>query len=81
MDGWQFSPAHELRRAFILDDTKLGPIAGTVPGNSAALVLNFSVRIARHAPPCWLRLYGSLKNLVYATFEGFSLPDGLVALP
>jgi Uncharacterized protein conserved in bacteria (DUF2334) len=40
MDGWQFDPARELRRAFILDDTKLGPIHWYRPGKSAAVVMS-----------------------------------------
>jgi len=40
MDGWQFGPAQELRRAFILDDTKLGPIHWYCPGKSAAVVMS-----------------------------------------
>jgi hypothetical protein len=40
MDGWQFGPAQELRRAFILDDTKLGPIEWYRPGKSAAVVMS-----------------------------------------
>jgi hypothetical protein len=40
MDGWQFGPAQELRRAFILDDTKLGPIQWYRPGKSAAVVMS-----------------------------------------
>ena len=40
MDGWQFGPAQELRRAFILDDTKLGPIHWYHPGKSAAVVMS-----------------------------------------
>jgi len=40
MEGWQFGPAQELRRAFILDDTKLGPIHWYRPGKSAAVVLS-----------------------------------------
>jgi hypothetical protein len=40
MDGWQFGPAQELRRAFILDDTKLGPIHWFRPGKSAAVVMS-----------------------------------------
>jgi hypothetical protein len=40
MDGWQFGPAQELRRAFILDDTKLGPIHWYSPGKSAAVVMS-----------------------------------------
>jgi hypothetical protein len=40
MDDWQFGPAQELRRAFILDDTKLGPIHWFGPGKSAAVVMS-----------------------------------------
>jgi len=40
MEGWQFGPAQELRRAFILDDTKLGPIQWYCPGKSAAVVMS-----------------------------------------
>ena len=40
MDGWQFGPANELRRAFILDDTKLGPIYWYRPGKPAAVVMS-----------------------------------------
>ena len=40
MDDWQFGPAQELRRAFILDDTKLGPIHWYSPGRSAAVVMS-----------------------------------------
>src|ERR1700731_843121 len=40
MDGWQLGPAQELRRAFILDDTRLGPIHWYCPGKSAAVVLS-----------------------------------------
>jgi hypothetical protein len=40
MDGWQFAPAQELRRAFILDDAKLGPIHWYCPGKSAAVVMS-----------------------------------------
>jgi hypothetical protein len=40
MDGWEFSPAQELRRAFILDDTRLGPIHWYRPGKSAAVVMS-----------------------------------------
>src|ERR1700690_4338676 len=40
MDGWQFGPAQELRRAFILDDTRLGPIHWYNPGKSAAVVMS-----------------------------------------
>jgi hypothetical protein len=38
MDDWQLGPAQELRRAFILDDTKLGPIYLDRPAKSAAVV-------------------------------------------
>jgi hypothetical protein len=40
MDGWQSGPAQELRRAFILDDTRLGPIHWCRPGKSAAVVMS-----------------------------------------
>jgi Uncharacterized protein conserved in bacteria (DUF2334) len=40
MDDWQFGPAQELRRAFILDDTRLGPIQWYRPGKTAAVVLS-----------------------------------------
>jgi hypothetical protein len=40
MDSWQFGPAQELRRAVILDYTKLGPIYGRRPGKSAAVVMS-----------------------------------------
>jgi len=40
MDGWQFGPAQELREAFILDDTKLGPIHWYHRGKSAAVVVS-----------------------------------------
>jgi hypothetical protein len=40
MEGWQFGPAQELRRAFILDDTKLGPIHWYCPSKSAAVVMS-----------------------------------------
>jgi hypothetical protein len=40
MNGWQFGPAQELRRAFILDDNKLGPIYWYRPGKSAAVVMS-----------------------------------------
>jgi hypothetical protein len=40
MDGWQFGPAQELRRSFILDDTKLGPIHWYHRGKSAAVVMS-----------------------------------------
>jgi hypothetical protein len=39
MDDWQFGPAQELRRAFILDDTKLGPIYWYRPGKTAAVIM------------------------------------------
>jgi hypothetical protein len=39
MDGRQFGPAQKLRRAFILDDTKLGPIHWYRLGKSAAVVM------------------------------------------
>jgi uncharacterized protein DUF2334 len=40
MEDWQFGPANELRRAFILDDSKLGPIHWYRPGRSAAVVMS-----------------------------------------
>lgn len=40
MDDWQFGPAQELRRAFIMDDTRLGPIQWYRPGKKAAVVLS-----------------------------------------
>jgi hypothetical protein len=40
MDGWQLAPAQELRRAFILDDDRLGPIHWYCPGKSAAVVMS-----------------------------------------
>jgi hypothetical protein len=40
MDDWQFGPAQELRRAFILDDTKLGPIYWYSPGKTAAVIMS-----------------------------------------
>jgi hypothetical protein len=40
MDDWQFGPAQELRRAFILDDTRLGPIHWYRPGKTAAVVMS-----------------------------------------
>ena len=40
MDGWQFPPGQELRRAFLLDDTRLGPIPWHSPGKSAAVVMS-----------------------------------------
>jgi hypothetical protein len=40
MDDWQFGPAQELRRAFILDDTKLGPISWYSPGKTAAVIMS-----------------------------------------
>src|ERR1700692_743610 len=40
MDDWQFGPAQELRRAFILDDNNLGPIYWYRPGRSAAVVMS-----------------------------------------
>jgi hypothetical protein len=40
MDDWQFAPAQQLRRAFILDDTNLGPIYWYRPGKSAAVVMS-----------------------------------------
>jgi len=40
MDGRQFGPAQGLRRAFILDDTMLGPIHWYRPGKLAAVVMS-----------------------------------------
>src|SRR3984893_5108741 len=40
MDDWQFGPAQELRRAFLLDDTMLEPIYLYPPGKSAAVVMS-----------------------------------------
>jgi hypothetical protein len=40
MDDWQFGPAQELRRAFILDDNRLGPIHWYGPGKTAAVVMS-----------------------------------------
>jgi hypothetical protein len=40
MEDCQFGPAQELRRAYILDDTKLGPIHWYRPGRSAAVVMS-----------------------------------------
>ncbi len=40
MDDWHFGPAQELRRAFILDDEKLGPIQWYRPGKSAAVAMS-----------------------------------------
>jgi hypothetical protein len=40
MDGWHFPPGQELRRAFLLDDTRLGPIPWHSPGKSAAVVMS-----------------------------------------
>jgi Uncharacterized protein conserved in bacteria (DUF2334) len=40
MDGWQFPPGQELRRTFLLDDTKLGPMPWHSPGKSAAVVMS-----------------------------------------
>jgi Uncharacterized protein conserved in bacteria (DUF2334) len=40
MYDWQFGPAQELRRAFILDDTRLGPIQWYRPGKKAAVVMS-----------------------------------------
>jgi len=40
MDGWQFGPAQELRRAFVLDDNRLGPIHWYHRGKSAAVVMS-----------------------------------------
>ena len=40
MEEWQFGPAQALRRAFILDDTRLGPIHWYRPGKSAAVIMS-----------------------------------------
>jgi hypothetical protein len=40
MGDWQFGPAQELRRAFIMDDEKLGPIQWYRPGKMAAVVMS-----------------------------------------
>src|SRR5579864_6291035 len=40
MEDCQFGPAQELRRAFILDDTRLGPIHWYRPGRSAAVIMS-----------------------------------------
>lgn len=40
MEGWQFGPAQELRRKFILDDARLGPIHWYRPGKKAAVVMS-----------------------------------------
>ncbi len=40
MEDWQFGPAQALRRAFILDLTRLGPIPWYRPGKSAAIVMS-----------------------------------------
>jgi Uncharacterized protein conserved in bacteria (DUF2334) len=40
MDGWQFGPAQELRRAFIFDDKNMGPIHWYHTGKSAAVVMS-----------------------------------------
>ena len=40
MEGWQFAPAQELRRTFILDETRLGPIHWYHRGRSAAVVMS-----------------------------------------
>jgi hypothetical protein len=40
MDDWQFGPAQELRRKFIMDDARLGPIHWFRPGKKAAVVLS-----------------------------------------
>jgi hypothetical protein len=40
MDSWEFGPGQELRRAFILDDERLGPIQWYRPGKSAAVVMS-----------------------------------------
>src|SRR6185369_2999659 len=40
MDDWQFGPAQKLRKAFILDDSRLGPIHWYRPGKTAAVVMS-----------------------------------------
>jgi hypothetical protein len=40
MDDSHFGPAQEVRKAFILDDTRLGPIHWYRPGKSAAVVMS-----------------------------------------
>jgi hypothetical protein len=40
MEDWQFGPAQALRRAFILDDARLGPIHWYRPGKSAAVIMS-----------------------------------------
>lgn len=40
MDGWQFGPARELRRAFIFDETNQGPIYRHRAGKSAAVLVS-----------------------------------------
>lgn len=40
MHGSPLPPAQELRRAFILDDTRLGPIRWYLPGKAAAVVMS-----------------------------------------
>ena len=40
MDGWHFPPGQELRRAFLLDDSRPGPIPWHSPGKSAAVVMS-----------------------------------------
>jgi len=40
MGDWHFPPAQELRRAFLLDDTRLGPIPWHSPGKSASVVMS-----------------------------------------
>jgi peptidoglycan/xylan/chitin deacetylase (PgdA/CDA1 family) len=40
MEDWQFGPAQELRRRYILDDARLGPIHWYCPGKSAAVVVS-----------------------------------------
>ena len=40
MEDWQFEPAQELRRRFVLDDASLGPIHWYRPGKSAAVVMS-----------------------------------------
>src|SRR5271155_2264605 len=40
MGDWHFPPAQELRRAFLLDDTRLGPIPWHSPGKSASVLMS-----------------------------------------
>jgi len=40
MDGWHLGPTQQLRRAFLLDDARLGPIHWYSPGKSAAVVMS-----------------------------------------